>query len=147
MPDGVVIEGFKELRKAVKDLKDVEATREFKAAGYNAMANVLVPAATSRGSDAMHQRALETLRPARVVTGGAVRFGRGFAGAMGSEFGAMHDRRRANVNGGPGLGWNQFPTTVKGGRAIYPAAVAEGDAMVAEFDRGLEPLIRRLGWT
>lgn len=144
MPEGIVVEGLKELRKAVKELGDVDATREYKAAGYNAMANVLVPAAVGRASDAMHARALQTLRPVKVATGGAVRFGKGFAGAMGAEFGAMHDQRRANVNGSPGLGWNQFPPWQRGGRAIYPAVAATSDEIVAEFDRGLEPLMRRL---
>jgi len=144
MAEQVEVKGLKELRKAVKDLKDVDATREFKQAGYDAMANVLVPAAVGKASSAMHARALATLRPAKTVTGGAVRFGAGFPGAFGAEFGAAHDRPRANVNGSPGVGWNQFPEWRQGGYAIFPAVRESGDRMVAEFDRGLEPLFRRL---
>lgn len=146
MPDGIVVEGLNELRKAVKDLRDIEATREYKAAGYNAMANVLVPRAQGRAMSAMHARALETLRPVAVVTGGAVRFGKGFPGAFGAEFGAMHNQPRPNVNGSPGLGWNQFPAWRRGGYGIFPAVADSSAEIVDEFDRGLEPLIHRLGW-
>lgn len=146
MPDQVQVEGLNELRKALKQLGDVEATKEFKQAGYNAMANVLVPAAQGRASTAGQTRALETLRPAKVVTGGAVRFGRGDPAAFGNEFGAMHNQPRQSVNGSPGLGWNQFPAWRRGGYTIYPAVGDKSDEMVAEFDRGLGPLIERLGW-
>lgn len=140
----VEVQGLKELRKALNDLGDVEASREFKDAGYMAMANVLVPGAVARASTPMERRAMATLRSERVATGGAVRFGRGFAGAFGAEFGAVHDVPRPNVNGYPGLGYNQFGPVVRGGRNIFPTVREKAGALVSEFDKGLEPLFRRL---
>lgn len=146
MPERVVVPGFDELRKALKELGDVEATKEFKAAGWQVANDIVIPGAKSRASTPLQQKAAETLAAAKIATGGGVRFGAGFAGAMGAEFGAARNQLR-NTQRGPVRGWNQFePWRGSGpdaGYFLWPTIRAENDRIIAAIGDALEPLWKR----
>lgn len=141
MPERVAVEGLDELRAALRKLGSVERSKEFKEGGYRAGNEVIVPGAQQRARTPLEQRAAETVKAARVGSGGAVRFGAGFAGAMGAEFGAHHDVLR-NTARGPMVGWNQFPEVTPGGRFLWPTISDESDRIVAIIDEALDPLFR-----
>lgn len=142
------IEGLAALRKGLKKLGNITATREFKEAGYTVGRDVVIPAAQSAASalGRMQARAAETLKPVRTVTGGAVRFG-GDVVAMGAEFGAVHDAPRQTARGVV-AGWNQFlPWKGSGGDAgyfVWPTIRDRRDAIVEGFDQGLLPVYREV---
>lgn len=94
------------MRRTLKAMGDAEGTNEVKAAGKKA-AEIVAPAAKGRASSKLEQRAALTLKPAAVATGGGLRFGGGFAAAMGAEFGASQGVLR-NTRRGTWTGWNQF---------------------------------------
>lgn len=146
MPERVQVVGIDELRAAIRKLGNIEHTREFKLAGYRAGDEVVIPAAKALAAHSRLQaRAADTLVASISATGGAVRFGGGFAGAMGAEFGAQRNQRR-NTSRGLMIGWNQFqPWRGSGGDAgyfLWPAIRAETDRIVEVIDDALDPLFR-----
>ena len=147
MPERIIVPGLDELRKALKDLGDIEGTKEFKLAGWRAANEVVIPGAQSRASTRLQQAAAATLAAAKVATGGGVRFGAGFPGAMGAEFGAAQNQLR-NTRRGPVRGWNQFdawrgsgPDT---GYFLWPTIREEADRIVEVIDEALDPLFARV---
>jgi hypothetical protein len=136
MPDPIVVKGLTELRAALKELKDIEGKKEFKAAGYDIAANVVSPKAkgTAAGLGPMWAKAAETLRPAKIATGGGIRFGSGFGGAFGAEFGSgKYHQFKPWRGSGAGAGYFLWPT-------IRDSA----DEILATYERNLQPLYDRL---
>lgn len=146
MPERIVVPGLGELRQALKELGDVEATKEFKLAGWRAANEVVIPGAKARASTPMQRAAAETLAAAKIATGGGVRFGAGFAGAMGAEFGAMRNQPRSTSRGQM-LGWNQFqPWRGSGpdtGYFLWPTIREDAERIVEVVDETLDPLFAR----
>lgn len=148
MTERILVPGFDELRKALRELGDVEGSKEFKAAGAKVAEQIVIPGAQSRAAalGPLWARAADTLAAAKIATGGGVRFGAGFEAAMGAEFGAAQNQLR-NTQRGPVRGWNQFeawrgsgPDT---GYFLWPTIREEGEAIVEAIDEALEPLWRR----
>jgi hypothetical protein len=128
MPERIEIEGLKAAQKKLKQLGDIERTRQYKVANAKIAEDVVIPAAKAKASTRMEQRAADTLVPVKSVSGGAVRLGRGFAGALGAEFGAgRNQRRRGRPRGTVATvsGWNQFKPWRGSGREagyfLWPA--------------------------
>jgi hypothetical protein len=148
VPERIIVEGLDELRKALKALGDMDSTKEFKAAGYTIMERVAAEAkGRAAGLGRMQARAGASIKPARVATGGAVRFGGGVPWAMGSEFGAGQGVPR-NTARGTVAGWNQFmPWRGSGGGAgyfLWPTVRDRAKTIAADYDKLLEPLYHRL---
>ena len=150
MPESIAVEGLDELRRSLKIAGGIEATREFKTAGYAAAAEVVIPRAKARaaGLGKMQAKAADTLRPANTVTGGAVRFGRGFPASMGAEFGAQRNQPRGTVGKRRMTGWNQFEpwkgNGIEAGYFVWPTIRDDAAAITARFNAGLSPLLQRL---
>lgn len=143
MPDRVHIEGLDELRAELRRIGSVEDSKEFKNAGYRVGAELVIPEAQAAASTPLMARAAATMAAARVATGGAIRFGGGFAGAMGAEFGANQNQLR-NTSRGPMLGWNQFmPHLGQVGYFFWPTIRSNQDQIVEMYDRLLDPLWAR----
>jgi len=151
MPNQIVVEGIKEFRAALKELGDPTATKEFKLAGYNAAAEVVVPRAQGRASalGRMQSAAAATLQPKKTVTGGAVSFGQGVPFAMGAEFGAAQDQLR-NTQRGTIRGSNQFEAWrgngSDAGYFLWPTIRDDAEEIVGKFAEGIDKLTQRLGW-
>lgn len=153
MPDKIAIEGINEVRRALKELGDINNVREFKLAGYKAGAEVVIPRAQARaaGIGKMQTKAAATLTSVSTVTGGAVRFGKGFPASMGAEFGAGRDELRNVKRSGRGfygVGWNQFKSW-RGqrdatGYFLWPTIRDDREAIVDKFNEGILPLLNRL---
>lgn len=111
MPDAIEFDGFAKTRERLKALGDVERTREYKVASAAIADRIVIPAAQANASTRMERRAAQTLVSVRTDTGGAVRLGGKFPGALGAEFGADRNQRRLGRPHGtvaPVSGWNQF---------------------------------------
>lgn len=143
----VQLPGLEELQRALKGLRDADATKQVRAAGKKIAADIVIPAARGRATTRLQRRAAETLKPSTVGTGSAVRFGAGFPGAFGAEFGAYRNQRR-RTSRGQVTGWNQFqPWRGSGGDAGYflwpgirdatpEILAAYGDAIAEIFREG-----------
>lgn len=150
MTGQIKVEGLPELRKAVKELGDVATTREFKAAGYDVANEVVIPRAQSRagGLGRMYVRAADTLKAARIATGGGIRLSNAdFPGTLGAEFGAMANQLR-NTRSGTIRGWNQFrgwrgsgPGT---GYFLWPTIREDSELILDAYNDRIDPLVRRL---
>lgn len=148
MADEIEFEGLKELRAAVKALGDVEKTRQFKLAGYEIAAEVVIPAAQANaGGDRALVKAMSTLEAVKTESGGAVRLGKGFPAAFGYEFGADRNVRRLARPGGKVtqvVGWQQFEpwrgNSGNTGYALYPAIRENTDEIVNRFTDVIEKL-------
>jgi hypothetical protein len=134
--DPIAVEGLDELRKGLKALGDVEASREYKLAGYNAAAEVVIPRAQGRAGalGRMQARAAASLKPARSVAGGAVRYGGGVPFAMGAEFGSIRYKQFEPWRGSAG----------DAGYFLWPTLRDDAADIISAFDRALEPLYRRV---
>ena len=90
MPERIYLPGYDDLRKVLKEVGDIEGSKELKAAGHAVASEIVVPGAQARaaGLGALEQKAAATLKAARIDTGGAVRFGAGFAAAFGAAVSA-----------------------------------------------------------
>lgn len=148
MPERIYFAGIDETRAALKDLGDVEATKEFKAAGRKVAQDIVVKGAQERASTPLEQRAAETLRASMIATGGAVRFGAGFPAAFGAEFGAFRNQNRTGPSGRNYTGLNQFqPWRGSSGGAgyfLWPTIRDEAERIVETYATELGPLWRRL---
>jgi hypothetical protein len=111
VPDRIQFDGFDEARRRLKQIGDVERTREYKLASAEIVSEVVIPAAQANASTRMERRAAQTLVAVKSDSGGAVRLGGKFPGALGAEFGADRNQRRLGRPHGtvaPVTGWNQF---------------------------------------
>lgn len=92
----VGFEGFDEARRGFKALQGGdEYLREFKLAGRNIAADIVIPAAQGYTSTPRDAKAMATLRPVALEGGAAVRIGNTATPfALGAEFGAKQKRRR-----------------------------------------------------
>lgn len=148
MPERIYLPGYDDLRKVLKEVGDIEGSKELKAAGHAVASEIVVPGAQARaaGLGALEQKAAATLKAARIDTGGAVRFGGGFAAAFGAEFGAARNQRR-NTSRGLVTGWNQFqPWRGSGpdaGYFLWPTIHAETARIVEAIGEYLAPLFKR----
>ena len=147
MPDPIEFEGLKETRAALKKLGDVEKTRAFKTAGFEIARDVVIPAAQAKASNRMERRAASTLKALKVSTGGAVRLGEGFPGALGAEFGAYRNQLRGGRPGGRPAqvrGWQQFRpwrgSDSGAGYFMWPAIREQTDEIVNRYGEMIEKL-------
>lgn len=140
MPDRIVVEGLREVRKGIKAVGDAEGTRELKDAGWRVANDIVVPGAQGRaggvahhstGRSASFSRAAGTLRAARLSTGAGVRFGRGLAWAMGSEWGSRR--------------FTQFNPPNRGGWFLWPTITDEGQRISDEYADAVEAVFERHG--
>lgn len=101
-------DGLKETLAGLDRGARMDVQRDLKAE-FNTLAQQVIAAATSRASTPGQAKAAATLALASTGTAAAVRFGRGFEGAFGHEFGAQRNQRRVVNHFGYFTGWNQFP--------------------------------------
>jgi hypothetical protein len=149
MPSAAEFDGFDEARRALKNLEDVEKSRAYKVANYDIGKDVVIPAARANAARLGKGpvRAAATLKALRTESGGSVRLGGGFDGALGYEFGAdRNQRRRGRPNGKsvPVLGWQQFePWRGSDGDAgyfLWPAIRQETGEIINRYARLFEEL-------
>lgn len=145
MEPTVQVSGLKELRRDLRKLGTPDQMKELKAANAT-VANIIVNAARGQASTRMQQRAAATLRVSNSVYA-AVRFGTGFRGAMGAEFGAARGMPRQGV---PGFqrytGWNQFEGWKgNGSEAGYFLWPAIRDKTGEVLNTYADELLRRFG--
>lgn len=155
MPEPILVEGLREAAQALKDLGSVEDTREFKAAGRTVAERVVIPAARGRAASLgrLFIRAADTLRATTTAAGAALRYGGGFGGAMGAEFGADRNQERLVRVAGGGTtyrkGWNQFRpwrgNSDTAGYFLFPTIRDDEADIIAGYESELEPLFRRIG--
>lgn len=98
--------GLKEVLAGMDRLARLDATKDLKAE-FNRIADDAASRGRANASTPLERRAAQTLRAASTGTGGALGFGKGFAGAFGAEFGANQNTRRQRKSGSF-LGFNQF---------------------------------------
>lgn len=148
MPVGIGMDGFDDSRRRLKDLGDVEKTRQYKAASDEIAEQLVIPAAQAKASTRGEQQAARTLVAVRTTAGGAVRIGGGFDAALGYEFGADRNQRRLARPGGKVTtvpGWNQFrPWRGSGAGAgyfLYPAIRENEDEIIDRFATVFDELL------
>lgn len=156
MPVGAEFEGFDEARRQLAKMGDVDKSRDYKLAGFNIAKDVVIPKARANARTKMQRRAARTLEPVSLAAGGAVRLGKGFAGALGAEFGADRNQRRMGRPHGkvaPVKGWNQFEpwrgNDTGAGYFLWPAIRQQSDEILnrytALFDELFDENGRRRG--
>lgn len=147
MPEPIGWEGLNELRAKLKKIGDVDKSRQYKLAGFEVARDIVIPAAKANAATRMERRAAGTLEPLKTESGGAVRLGKGFPGALGAEFGAdRNQRRRGRPHGkdAPVLGWNQFRAWKgngsEAGYFMWPAIREQTDEIVNRYTQLIEDL-------
>lgn len=140
MAGAVQFDGFDEFRKRLKAMDDVEKTREYKVASWAIADEVVIPAAQANASTRMERRAAQTLVAVKTASGGAVRLGGKFPGALGAEFGADRNQRRLGRPRGtvaPVTGWQQFKpwrgSDSDAGYFLWPAIREQSDEIVNRY--------------
>lgn len=101
------VTGLKETLDGLGRLERMDVARDLRDV-FSHVAAEAVGEARGRAHTRMQRRAAQTLSNASTATYGAVRFGGGFPGAFGSEFGAGRNTRRVVNHFGYYTGWNQF---------------------------------------
>ena len=141
----VAVTGLDELRRELKKLEGDQATEALKDANF-AVAQLVVSAAQGQASSRMESAAAATLKPARQAARAQVTGGSGIAFFGGAEFGAGQNQMRQNVNGSPGLGWNQFKAWRGSGSGagyfLYPAIAGATDEIVELYGKEIDKITR-----
>ena len=141
----VAVHGLDELRRELKKLDGDQATNALKDANF-AVAELVTKGAQGRASTKMEVSAAATLRPARQAARAQVTGGSGIAYFGGAEFGAMRNQMRANVNGSPGLGFNQFrPWRGSGAGAgyfLFPTIASSTDEIVETYGKAIDEITK-----
>jgi hypothetical protein len=131
------IYGLREAQAALKDLGRPEVLRS----ASEAAAKLIVTAAQGRARTRLERRAAKTLVALRGARP-AVRLGGGFAGALGAEFGAVHNSPRRVNHFGNYHGWNQFEgwkgSGSDAGYFLWPAIRSEMPAILELYADELE---------
>ena len=147
MPGAIEFEGFDETRKAIQRLGDIEKSKQFKAAGFEVAQDIVIPAAKAKASTRLERRAASTLKALKVNTGGAVRLGEGFPGALGAEFGAYRNQLRQGRPRGRSAqvrGWQQFKpwrgNDAGAGYFLWPAIRENTDEIINRYSEMIEKL-------
>lgn len=99
--------GLKETLAGLERLERLDVGRDLKSA-FDALAKEAVVEARSKASNRMERKAADTLAVASTSLGAALKFGKGFDGAFGAEYGADRNKRRVVTHFGYFIGWNQF---------------------------------------
>lgn len=127
--------GLAQLRKALRELADKDTMDRLKTANVHA-AETVVDAAKGRAGTRLQRKAAETLEVARTVRA-AVRFGAGFRGALGAEFGSAQNVRRRVNHFGNYTGWNQFEgwkgNGPEAGYFLWPAIRDKSDEIMQAY--------------
>ena len=135
MPSQIRVEGLKELRRSLKAVGDVEGSREYRLAGKTTAETIVIPGARARaagishhrtGRSAMFEKAAGDLRPATLAVGAGVRMGRGFPGALGSEWGSS--------------AFAQFNKPNRGGYFLWPTIVEETPRILETYGQANDKL-------
>jgi hypothetical protein len=135
VPNQIRVEGLKELRRSLKAVGDVEGSREYRLAGKTTAETIVIPGARARaagishhrtGRSAMFERAAGDLRPATLAVGAGVRMGRGFPGALGSEWGSN--------------AFAQFNKPNRGGYFLWPTIVEETPRILETYGQAIDKL-------
>lgn len=142
----IQITGINELRRALKQLGDKSLIEELKQANA-VVGRIVVDSGKARASTRQEKKAANTLRVAATQQA-SVGFGKGFAGSMGSEFGAHRDRPRMGPVRGRYTGYKWFRdwrgNGLQAGYFLWPAIRAEtprilstyADELTARFGSG-----------
>jgi hypothetical protein len=147
--DPVSFDGFDEAKRALAKLGDVEKSRAYKTANFDIANEVVIPAAmaNARALGKMQVKAAQTLKALRTASGGSVSLGKGFAGALGAEFGADRNQRRQGRPHGksaPVTGWQQFEpwrgSSTGAGYFLWPAIRQETDEIVNRYKKLFDEL-------
>lgn len=101
------VTGLKEALDGLGRLERMDAARDLRDV-FSRVATEAASEARGRAHTPMQRRAAQTISNASTSSYGAVRFGGGFEGAFGAEFGAARNQRRIVHHFGYYTGWNQF---------------------------------------
>ena len=147
MTERINIEGLKATQKKLKQLGDVEKTRQYKLENAKIADEVVIPAAKAKASTRMEQRAAGTLVAVKTASGGAVRLGKKFPAARGAEFGAQRNQARMGRPGGKVTtvtGWNQFKpwrgSDREAGYFLWPAIREQEPKIINRYSKLFEEL-------
>jgi hypothetical protein len=129
--------GLKEALAGMDRLARLDAGKDLKAE-FNKIVAQAISYGQAGAQTRAEQKAARTMREASTASGAVLSFGRGFAGALGTEFGAQQNMRRHRRSGSY-LGYNQFrPWSGNGmtaGYFMYPGvrrAAEEGAEELAD---------------
>jgi len=140
----VETDGLKEALAGMDRLARLDATRDLKAQFAKMAEDAIAQAKVNAGSR-MRQKAADTLASASTGTYAALRFGRGFDGAFGAEFGAGRNQRRVVSHFGYFTGWNQFAFWRGSGTAagyfLWPAIRKSAEANVELLAEGVAAFV------
>ena len=106
----VETDGLREALAGMDRLSRLDATRDLKAEFQRLAADAIAQAKANASGNKMRAKAASTLALASTGTYAALRFGAGFEGAFGAEYGAGRNQRRADFQAGSqgaGIGRNQ----------------------------------------
>lgn len=101
------VTGLKEATAGLDKVARLDINRDLRQT-FSELADAVVDAAKGRTRNRMQRAAAATLVQSSSAAGAAVKFGAGFAGAFGAEFGAGKNQRRVVNHFGYYTGWNQF---------------------------------------
>lgn len=99
--------GLKESLAAMEKAERLDVGKQLKSE-FETIVNDAIGRARGFASTRALRRAVGTMKQASTSTGAALRFGGGFAGAFGHEYGANQNIPRQGARG-TYLGYNQFP--------------------------------------
>ena len=100
-------EGIREALAALDRVARLDAQKDLRDE-FNKLAGEAVTAARGLASTKMEAKAAGTLAVASTATYAALKFGAGFAGAFGAEYGGQKGQHRVVAHFGGYTGWNQF---------------------------------------
>lgn len=99
--------GLKETLAGLERAERLDVGRDLKTV-FSDLAAEAVRQAKSLASTKMEHKAAGTLAVASTSQGAALKFGKGFEGAFGAEYGADRNKRRVVTHFGYFVGWNEF---------------------------------------
>lgn len=127
--------GLKEALAGMEKAERLDVGRQLKAE-FEAITVDAIGRARGFASTRALRRAVGTMKQASTSTGAALRFGGGFAGAFGNEYGAYQNIPRQGARG-TYLGYNQFPSWKGSGET---AGYAMWPGIRKAADEGVEAL-------
>lgn len=137
-------DGLQEALAGLERVAKLDAQRDLRTQ-FQTIAEQVIAQAKSLARSGGQVKAAGTLKQASTSAAAALRFGGGFEGAFGFEFGADRNQRRVVNHFGYYTGWNQFPmwrgSGATAGYFLWPAirdvskenteALAESVALIA----------------
>lgn len=138
--------GLKEALAGMERVERLDVQRDLKSV-FNDLASTAVTNAKAGASTKMERRAASTLAVASTSLGAALKFGKGFEGAFGAEYGADKNKRRVVTHFGYYQGWNQFKSWRGSGSTagyfMWPGIRAAIESDIGKVAESVTALVER----